>query len=939
MADQIFKKTVFFFLGSFLFTMNGCTSRFLVSGDRPEYEIIQRREDRITAILPNRLVVIAKRMPAAPVVSAQVRVETGSIYEQEYAGSGLSHFLEHLISGGSTTTRSEEESNEILGRIGAQKNAATGLDSVYYYINAGSKHTSTVIELLSDWMLNSTIPEAEFKREREVIQQEFSMGEGDPGRILWRLTQQARYSAHPARHPIIGYIDEFKNISREQLIDFYNSMYAPNNMVFSVAGDIDPDKVVEHIALLWKDAPSQQLPEISFPIEPEPSAPKFLQARADISRPRIRMAWPGTKLSQEHDYALDLLADILGSGETSRLNQKVRDEKKLVNTVNAYNLSFSWGEGFLGIDAEIADGEQGKEKALEAIKKEIEILSKEKVSLEELERAKRNILSRIENLNQTSQGTASRMAGDILAAGDPDYPRSYLKQIQELSREDLKKAARRYLKEQRLITISLLPETPDHQAKALERPPQEKESDSYPRKTLNLDNRRLLDNLYEFSRREKSKQAETLVGDYKFFELDNGLRLITQRSTLASTLSMQVFMKGGLLAEKPGEEGRSAAAAAMMSRGTENYSAKQLAREIEDLGADINASSGYNTDYISAESLSKDWPRIMELLAEVLLRPTFPRDEWEKTRIRLLAAIDRQSDNWYGELTQHFRKAYFKEHPWSNTRLGKRETILSLTPEKLRHFHQNRLNASQTVIAVTGDAKHEEIKDKVIELFGKMPSKPVETALPRQDSPGKGLKQKETAKPLTAVKMGFGPSVKRVDKDYVKIMLLSNILSDFPSGWLEKALRGEGPGLVYAAWARLVTGLVPGYFEVTFNTSAEAAPEALKRAAATIERAQRETVSQQELQRARSKLLFSEFFNRQSNSERATNAALDELYGIRDPDGMLFRKRVEETTAEEIREAARKYLSRVLTLIMSNQKVDEKEIPPALISGSLNYNE
>ncbi len=249
-----------------------------------EYNILDQRADRLIVSLPNRMIVVAQRVPAAPVVSAQVWVETGSIYEQQHNGAGLSHFLEHLVSGGTTSTHTEQENNAILGRIGASTNAATSLDTVRYYINTTKEHTDTAIDLLSDWMQNSQIPQREYERERQVIQREFSMGRGDPGRILWKLTQQARYTAHPARHPTIGYIDEFMQITRDEIYNFYKTMYVPNNMVFVVTGDIQPKEVVNAVAQRWEDVPAKELPSLSFPVEPKIDSPRTLQGRADIKR-------------------------------------------------------------------------------------------------------------------------------------------------------------------------------------------------------------------------------------------------------------------------------------------------------------------------------------------------------------------------------------------------------------------------------------------------------------------------------------------------------------------------------------------------------------------------------------------------------------------------------------------------------------------------------
>ena len=305
--------------------------------DAGSYDILQQRDDRIVAVLPNRMIVVAQELPTAPVVSTQVWVKTGSIYEQEHVGAGLSHFLEHLLSGGSTSTRPESESNALLGTMGARVNAATSFDTVRYYINTTKPHTSTAISLISDWLKNNLITEEEYARERDVIQREFDMGRGEPSRIMWKLTQRARYGAHPARHPIIGYIDEFMSITRDEIYDFYRRMYVPNNMVFVVVGDIDKQQVLDQIAGIWSQVETGELPALAFPQEPQWQGGREVSGKADIQRPRLRLIWPSVRLGETDQYPLDVLAVILGQGESSALVRSLRDAQALVTTVSAYN--------------------------------------------------------------------------------------------------------------------------------------------------------------------------------------------------------------------------------------------------------------------------------------------------------------------------------------------------------------------------------------------------------------------------------------------------------------------------------------------------------------------------------------------------------------------------------------------------------------------------
>ena len=139
--------------------------------------------------------------------------------------------------------------------------------------------------------MNSRITQKEYDRERSVIQREFEMGQGEPGRILWKLTQKARYTHHPARHPTIGYLDEFLTITRDEIYDFYKRMYVPNNMVFVVVGDIDRHRVVNQIAALWREAQRKPCQPSNSPSTIRPPAPRHFTP-APIST-NLAFAWPG----------------------------------------------------------------------------------------------------------------------------------------------------------------------------------------------------------------------------------------------------------------------------------------------------------------------------------------------------------------------------------------------------------------------------------------------------------------------------------------------------------------------------------------------------------------------------------------------------------------------------------------------------------------------
>ena len=896
----------------------------------PGFTVLDERADRVVARLPNRMILVAQSLRTAPVVSVQVWIKTGSLYEQEHVGAGLSHFLEHLISGGSTTNRPESESTATLGRIGAQTNAATSLDTVRYYINTTAAHTTTAIDLLSDWMQNSVITQEEYDRERDVIQSEFSMGQGEPNRIFWKLTQQARFAAqpdHPGAHPTIGYLDEFLTVTRDQIYAFYKRMYVPNNMVMVVTGDIDPRQAVAEMAARWADVPAAELPELSFPAPVAQAAaePVTVEGVAPVSRQRERLLWPGVKLGAEHDFALDLLATVLGGGESSRLVRELRDEQQRVTSISAFNYSAPWGEGFFAVDCELADPAQS-EAVRAAVAAQLDRLRVEPVTDAELARVKRSVLARAVMSGQTASGRASELASDVIAAADPDYHARYAAAVQGLTAADLTAAAVALLDPDDASRVVLRPAGTDYEPVVPARPDATAHA-SAPRERVTLDNQRLLSLLKLNLAQEGADATPAELDPPQIRTLSNGLTVIAQRNTAVPAVALQFYTLGGLLADPPGREGLSYATWAMLERGTQVRSANALAEAIEDLGAGLSTASGNNTAYVQASALSDDWPTVLGLIAEVLTQPAFDDDEWQRLRPRLVAGIDRATDSWSGELNAIFRGAYFGDHPWSQLPEGRRDAVAAFTAEQLQAHHAATLTASSSALAVVGDVDPEEVFAQAQRLFGDLTTGEPVTAWPAPPTAEPGLRVSQTPKPVAAVKVGYGPGITRDDPDFPAVQVLSRVLGDFPAGWLQQELRGRDGGLVYASGAGAQVGLVPGNFAMIFNAQDTTVTEALRRTVATADRARKEVVSDADLARAKSKVLSSTFQARQSNADLASGMALDLLYGIDDPTGAAFLAAVEAIDAKQLRAVARRRLTGPpVGVLITGSELDEDEL-------------
>ncbi len=351
-------------------------------------------------------------------------------------------------------------------------------------------------------------------------------------------------------------------------------MYVPNNMLFVVVGDIDPAATVEHLADLWGDAEPGELPAVSFPVEPEGADPVDVMGAAAIKRPRVRLLWPGVRLASDNDYALDLIASILGQGESSRLVRELRDQQRLVSSIDAFNYSTAWGDGFFGVDYELAESAD-PDAVCAAVADQVERLRVEPVTDAELARAKRQVLSRVIRSGQTAEGLASMLAGDILTTADPDYRARYADAVQSLTADDLQSAAKAILNPDRFSTVTLNPAAEGEELAYPTRPPAVTLDDKTPTEPVDLDNHTLLARLTRTLDAEQAADARTLtVGEPLVRTLDNGLRVVVQRTTVVPAVSVQFYSKGGLLGDTPGREGLAYAANAMLPRGTTARSAR-----------------------------------------------------------------------------------------------------------------------------------------------------------------------------------------------------------------------------------------------------------------------------------------------------------------------------------------------------------------------------
>lgn len=283
--------------------------------------------------LPNGLTVLLRPDTAAPVASVQVWVKTGSIHEGAALGAGLSHYLEHLLFKG-TARRAGREISATVQAHGGYINAYTTFDRTVYYIELPAAHTGVAIDVLANLTLHSTLPAEEVAKEKDVILREIDMCLDDPDQRLAQAIFETAYRTHPYRQPIIGHREVFAATTREELLAYYRARYVPNNFVVVIAGDFDPAATRAAIAEHFGKAPRVRLAPVLVPDEPAQLSRRDQHLHEDVQVSRAGFGWQIPGLAHPDAPALDLLAMVLGHGDSSLLWQAIREQARLVHAID-----------------------------------------------------------------------------------------------------------------------------------------------------------------------------------------------------------------------------------------------------------------------------------------------------------------------------------------------------------------------------------------------------------------------------------------------------------------------------------------------------------------------------------------------------------------------------------------------------------------------------
>ncbi len=782
--------------------------------------------------LANGLTLILDPDSAAPVVSAQFWVATGSMHEDAHLGAGISHFLEHMVFKGTRDYDADTLASTVQA-AGGHWNAYTSFDRTVYYIDGPADSLDMFLKILSGLVFFPLIPESEFEKEKDVIRREIDMGLDDPDNAASRLLFSTAFALDPRRHPVIGHRHLFDAITYQDLIDYHQARYTPDRCSVVISGDFTAADAREKITALTAEKLAGGGREPHIALDPPQLGPRHMRETFAIPTSKISLAWKSPALDHPDAPAYEVLAGILGRGRASRLHQSLREKQELALEISAFSWTSPGREGVLAVSA---DAEPAKRDALiTAIQVEITQLLDSPLE-EDLAKAKRQIFASQFRGLTTASGRASDLASNWHEARDLNFTQRYLAAIEAVTPEDVCRVARSLTDEKFCLTI--------------------------------------LDPLDAPVAHSHDKAGVTRQ-EIQVHHLANGITLALIPDRRVPLVHFQAAIRAGLPSETALNNGLNQLLASTLCKGTLTRSAHEIATTLESLGASISANPGNNAILVQAAGLAPDFAIIADVFAETLLAPSLLDDAIAREKASQLAALEEAMQDPLHLGFRILRQSIFAGSGYGLDTLGSPPSLLNLGHKDLLDHHARHFNGANLTLSIAGDFDPTSALALITEKFSTLAQGHTWSA-PASDLKIDITEVQHLPKKQAIVTIGYpGTTVSGANRH--ALAMIQEYASDM-AGPLFSRIR-EDLGLAYQVGATQFLGYDTGLFTFYVATSPEQVDLARSELLLEIGKIAKDGIPVEAFERVRSTVLSGLAIQQQSPASVARHVALDLLFG------------------------------------------------------------
>ena len=830
-------------------------------------------------VLSNGLNVFVKEDHSRKVTAVQMWVMVGSVYDSE---RGISHVIEHMAFKG-TKKRGVGQVFKEVAEIGGQMNAYTSWEETVFHIFVPSSETSHALDIVTDAVFRSAIDPNELEKEKKVVLEEELYDKDRPSHVASNLLFKTAYIKSPYRFPIIGNKESFKKVTRKAVLDYRKKWYVPENMFLMVVGDVDPVSVRRDVERLTSDVKPAGFFRTPLPQEPPQEKIRTAVARdRSATETRLSIAFHIPSMKGNDVNALDLVADILGSRDDSRLVRILKREKGIVNYISASSVTPK-EPGLMIISATLAAN--NLEAATKGVMEELAHLAEAPPSANELEEAKIHVESDQVYGRETVQGTASNMGTYQNTLEDAEYAEKYLTLNSSVTPEQISAAVNKYLMPPNVTVSVLLPEGEgkDFRIEKLEK---------------------IVSGYAPMAKTTASATAAPATTLFR--ELSNGMKVVLVPDSSNPVISFRIACLGGKRFENKETQGIMNFISRMLDKGAGNMNDVDLARKVGSMGGSLAGFSGNDSFGLYGSFFSRYWDQALELFSQMYTNPTFPQDRLDRERDLIINSIKTEPDRPTSYVIDILNKTLFPNYPYGFDKQGTPATVASFTADDLRRTYQRFAVPPNTVIAVVGRMDPQKVLERIEQLFGRIPAKDLELPEIQAEEPLEKVRENVVHVPRAKAHLAIGFRATTFgDPDRFALDVLDQVLGQ--EGRLFSQLRDK-ESLAFDVTSFFRPGMEPGVFGLYMACDAPKVDRAYEGLIREVELIKKAKVGEEELNRAVNHLIGNHLTSLQSSWDRAEEIGLYTLYGLGYNYDPVYIQKIREVKAEDVLRVARKYL-------------------------------
>jgi len=783
--------------------------------------------------LENGLDVILHQDKSDPIISIAIQYGVGSNREKT-GRTGFAHLFEHMLFQESENIPQDQFFKKIQD-AGGTLNGGTWKDGTVYYEIVPKNALETILWMESDRMgfLINTVTESAFYNQQEVVQNEKRQRvDNNPyGHTGWVLDKNLYPEGHPYNWQVIGELEDLQNATVDDVKEFYDRFYGPNNATLVLAGDFEKEEAKVLIEKYFGEIKRRQ--EVTR-LEPQPitisETKRFYHEDNFATAPQLNIVWPTIQQYTDDAYALDFLGEILSSGKKAPLYKVLVKEKDLTSSTQAYNNSQELaGEFQITITA---NNDKNLKDVETAIFEAFDMFEKAGVTDRDIERIKAGQETEFYNGISSVLGKSFQLAQYNVFAGDPGFIVEDIENIKKVTKEDVMRVYEKYIKGKPFIMTSFVPKGKIELIAAnSEKAPivEEEIKDNIDKKVENA-NSEIVKTPSNFDRSIEPAQGTPPALNIPTSwtaQLSNGIKVIGIEQNEIPTVNFSLIIQGGHLLDDRAKNGVANLMTDIMMEGTATKTPEELEEEIELLGASINMSTSNESIMIRGNTLTRNFEKTMKLVEEILLEPRWDEEEFALIKTKTINQIQRSAANPNTVAGQVYNKLlYGEDHIFSLPAIGTEESVAAITIDDLKAFYNKNYSPSISSFQVVGKINKELALENLRGLEANWAAK--EVIIPEypisnnRDKASLYFVDIPDAK-QSVINIGY-IAIPRTDKDFYPVEVMNYKLGGSFSGNVNMILREE-KGYTYGARTGFSGSKIPGKFtassSVRTNTTGE----------------------------------------------------------------------------------------------------------------------